>query len=61
MTVTNSNRREESWPADTIVVTGVLGYIAKGIAEAHGGRMWAESEPGHGATFLFTLPVAREE
>ncbi|HMJ12385.1 MAG TPA: ATP-binding protein, partial [Polyangiaceae bacterium] len=37
--------------------TGLGLYIAKGIVEAHGGRIWAESPPGSGARFHFSLPA----
>jgi two-component system sensor histidine kinase KdpD len=38
--------------------TGMGLAIAKGIAEAHGERIWVESEPGHGAAFYVSLPLA---
>ena len=34
--------------------------IARGIVELHAGRMWAESEPGQGATFTVTLPLVAD-
>ena len=32
--------------------------IAKGLVEAHGGQIWAQSAPGQGARFSFLLPKA---
>jgi two-component system NtrC family sensor kinase len=40
--------------------TGLGLSICYGIVSEHGGSIWAESEPGQGATFFVELPVARK-
>jgi signal transduction histidine kinase len=46
--------RQEEYPG-----CGVGLAIAERIVKRHGGRLWAVSAPGKGATFLFTLPAPR--
>lgn len=51
---------ERFWRADPARVraggTGLGLSIAQSLVQAQGGRMWAESTPGQGSTFRFTLP-----
>jgi signal transduction histidine kinase/putative methionine-R-sulfoxide reductase with GAF domain len=47
------------WRAEhaTYKGTGLGLAIVRGIVEGHGGRVWIENEPDHGAAFLFAIPT----
>ena len=41
--------------------TGLGLFLARGLVEAMGGRIWVKSDEGEGASFTFELPVAKEQ
>jgi two-component system sensor histidine kinase VicK len=47
--------------AKSLTGTGLGLYISRNIVEAHSGKIWAQNNPdGNGATFAFSLPLAKQ-
>jgi signal transduction histidine kinase len=57
-TVFESFYRSKSARRTRVPGSGLGLSIARGLVEAQGGKIWAESRIGEGSTFIFTLPLA---
>ena len=50
--------RVDSTLRRTTAGAGLGLFLSRAIVEAHGGRIWATSEPGRGTTMFFTVAVS---
>lgn len=54
-------RYQRATDGGDIASVGLGLFIVQSLAQAHGGRAWAENEPGRGARITFTLPFRRDD